>query len=251
MKSNTILAALTSLTLAAPALAGTSASTGKACCVPPMPTADELLGFTLSAGWDSAYIFHGTDVGENLIWQKLEFTKQLTDKLSLNVGEWYGHLFDYTYNELDLYAGLRYNAGPVNLTAGFTYYDYIDGSSLSAQYEPSFSISTNNLPVDLYATYFYDFEVDGTYLEAGMSKTVKINDKISAVAGAAIGYNLGYNTQEDGWNHVGVKLALPISLTKTATLTPYVAGNFALDATEGAFAEDNLFFGGVSLDVKF
>lgn len=216
-----------------------------------MPPAEELLGFTLSAGWDSSYLFHGTDVGDNLIWQKLDYTKQITDKLSFNIGEWYGHLFDYEYNEIDIYTGLRYNAGPVNLTVGFTWYKYLDGSTLDGQYEPSFSISTNNLPVDLYATYYYDFEVDGTYLETGISKTFKINDKVSAVASANVGYNIGYNTDEDGWNHVGVRLAFPISLTKTATLTPYIAGNFALDATKGYFAQDDLFLGGVALDVKF
>ena len=247
-----LTAFLATFALAGSAMAGTkTVGAGKAACCPPMPTADELLGFTLSTGYDSAYLFHGTDVGENLIWQKLEFSKQINDKLSVNIGEWYGHLFDYEYNELDIYGGVRYNAGPVNVTAGFTWYHYFEGSSLDNQYEPFLSISTNNLPVDLYVTYFYDFEVDGSYLEAGVSKTLKLNNSVSLVASANVGYNLGYNTNEDGWNHIGVRVGLPITLTKNATLTPYIAGNFALDATEGFFAEDDLLLGGIALDVKF
>ena len=76
-----LTAFLATFALAGSALAGTStAGAGKAACCPPMPTADELLGFTLSTGYDSAYLFHGTDVGDNLIWQKLEFSKQINDK---------------------------------------------------------------------------------------------------------------------------------------------------------------------------
>lgn len=249
MTKTTIAALAGSLALASTSLAGT-APAGKA-TVPPIPTADELLGFTLSAGYDTAYLFHGTDVGAHLLWEKIEYSRPLNDKLTLTLGQWYGHLFDYEYNELDLYGALTYNAGPVNLAVGFTWYHYFEGSTLDNQYEPSFTISSNGLPVDLYATYFYDFEVDGTYLEAGIAKTIPICPKSNLVLSANVGYNLGYNTNEDGFNHVGVKAAWPISLTKTATLTPYIAGNFALDATEGYFAEDNLLLGGVSVAVKF
>ena len=236
------------LCLAGSAMAGESPAAGKK-PLPPPPAPDSLLGFTLSAGYDTHYLFHGFNVGENLLWEKLEFSLPVTDKLTLTAGQWYGHLFDYTYNELDLYGGLTYNAGPVNLSAGFTWYHYFDGSTLENQYEPYVTVSTNGLPVDFYASYFYDFEVDGTYLEAGLSKTIALNDSISLVPAVILGYNLDYNTPEEGLNHVQVRLGAPIALTKTATLTPYIAGNFALDATDG-YQDDEL-VGGISLAVKF
>jgi hypothetical protein len=250
MTKTQMTALLGSLMLTGTTFAGTAAATGKT-VVPPMPSADELLGFTLTAGWDSTYLFHGVDVGDNWLWSKLDYNLALNDKLSFNLGAFYGHLFDYTYNELDVYGGLTYNAGPVNIGAGFTWYHYFDGSTLENQYEPYLSVSSNGLPVDVYFTGYYDFEVDGTYLETGLSKTIKLCESASLVPSVNVGYNLGYNTDEDGWNHVGVRLALPITLSKTATLTPYIAGNFALDATEGFFAEDNVFLGGISLSVKF
>lgn len=250
MTKTNMIALLGSLALAGTSLAGT-ASTSKGPVVPPIAASDDLLGFSLTAGWDSTYLFHGVNVGDNWLWTKLDYNLALNDKLSFNLGAFYGHLFDFTYNELDVYGGLTYNAGPVNISTGFTWYHYIDGSTLENQYEPYLTISSNGLPVDVYFTGYYDFEVDGTYLETGLSKTIALCDKVSLVPAVNVGYNLGYNTDEDGWNHVGVRLGLPIALSKTATLTPYIAGNFALDATEGYFAEDNVFLGGVSLSVKF
>jgi hypothetical protein len=252
MTKSFFAATLGSLVLAGASFAGTApASCDKCKVVPPMPTAEELLGFSLSAGYDSTYLWHGTDIGDNLIWQKLEFTKNLNDKLSLQIGEWYGHLFDYTYNELDLYGGLKYNAGPVNVTVGFTWYHYFDGSVLENQYEPFVTLSSNGLPVDAYVSYYYETEVAGSYIEAGLSKTIALTDKVSLVPAVNVGYNAGLNTNENDWNHVGVRLALPIALSKNATLLPYIAGNFALSATEGAFAKDDVFLGGVSLSVNF
>ncbi len=253
MTKSIFAATIGSLVLAGSSLAGTTctACSGKGKTLPPMPTADQLLGFSLSAGWDSSYIWHGTDLGDDLIWQKLEYTATLNDKLSLQLGEWYGHLFDYQYNELDLYGGLKYNAGPVNITAGFTWYHYFDGSALKNQYEPFVTLSTNGLPVDAFVSYYYETEVAGSYIEAGISKTIALTDKVSLVPAVVIGYNEGLNTNVNDFNHVGVRLGLPIALTKNATLLPYIAGNFALDATKGAFAQDNLFLGGVSLSVNF
>ncbi|MBP7949855.1 MAG: hypothetical protein KA004_09390 [Verrucomicrobiales bacterium] len=232
------------------ALAGTGKAPGKA-AVPPPPPADELLGFTLSTGFDSHYIFHGVNVGEQLLWEKLEFAMPLTDKLSLTAGQWFGHLFDYTYNELDLYAGLTYAAGPVNVSTGFTWYHYLDGSVLDNQYEPFVTIASATLPVDVYFSYFYDFEVDGHYLELGIGKTFKVNDTLSIVASSSLGYNIGYNSEVDDFNHVGIRLGFPISLSRTATLTPYIGANFALEATEGVGVEDDIFQAGISLAVKF
>jgi hypothetical protein len=248
MTKTQFAALLGSLTMAGTAFAGSAP--GKA-VVPPMPTADELLGFTLSAGYDTDYLFHGTNVGADLLWQKLEYSKALCEKSTLTLGQWYGSLLDYDYNELDIYGSVSYNAGPVNVAVGFTWYHYFEGSVLDNQYEPFVTISSNGLPVDLYASYFYDFEVDGSYIEAGISKTFVLSDTVSLVASANVGYNVDYNTTIDDFNHYGVRIALPIALTKTATLTPYIAGNFALDATEGFFAEDDTILGGVSLAVKF
>jgi hypothetical protein len=238
------------------AFAGTasiaSSGKGKAVAPAPAPAAPAAaLGLTLTGGYDTTYFWHGTRVGDQLWTQKLEYSTALSDKVSLTVGEWYGHLNEYKYNELDLYAALGYNAGPVTVSLGFTYYKYIDGASLDAQYEPSLRISSNSLPVDLYAAYYYETEVAGSYIEVGASKAFKISECLSLVAGANVGYNDGLTTPESGWNHVNVSLALPISLSSSVTFTPYIAGNFAQDATKGLYQDDNILVGGAALAIKF
>ena len=57
-----------------------------------------------------------------------------------------------------------------------------------------------------------------------------------------------YSTEAD-FQHIKLALAFPVKLTATATLTPYVAGNIALDTTED-FTDDEI-YGGVKLSVSF
>jgi hypothetical protein len=139
----------------------------------------------------------------------------------------------------------------VNVLVGFTWYHYFDGASLDNQYEPFITLSTNGLPVDAYVSYYYETEVAGSYFEAGVSKTIALSDKVSLVPAVNVGYNDGLTTSQSGWSHVGVRLGLPIALSKNVTLLPYVAGNFALDATKDQFPENSLFLGGASINVNF
>jgi hypothetical protein len=47
-----------------------------------------------------------------------------------------------------------------------------------------------------------------------------------------------------------VGLSLPIKLTSTATLTPYIAGNFPLGDLDD-LGEDSRVYGGIALSVAF
>jgi hypothetical protein len=181
----------------------------------------------------------------------VEYGTQLSDKVKLSLAGWYGTLGEYTYNEFDAVAALSYNAGPVNLIAGFTWYHYADGAALDNQYEPSIGISSNGLPVDLFATAYYESEVDGYYYEVGAGKTVALTDCIGLRGAVVLGYNDGLTVPGSGLNHVNVMLSAPIALSKSVLLTPYVAGNFAQDATKGLYKDDNIFYGGVSVAISF
>jgi hypothetical protein len=46
-------------------------------------------------------------------------------------------------------------------------------------------------------------------------------------------------------------LSAPIKLTKTATLTPYIAYNISLDTRHSNNTQDSEIFGGVKLGVTF
>jgi hypothetical protein len=241
---------------AASAFAGTPA---KAPAVV-QPAVEEPLGFTLSVGWDSHYIFRGVEFCENLVWSQIDGTIPLTDMLSLNVGAWYGTSADDSgvfnppggsgsFHELDLYAALLADLGPVTVGAKYTAYLYDGDAGPSNINEVGLILSTTVGPLDIIAGAYYDDETDGFYFETGASHTFAVTDRISVVPAALISYADDYYGVS-GFNHVKVGLSTPIKLTGTATLTPYVAYNIPIDALDD-IGEDDQFYGGVALSVSF
>ena len=117
-------------------------------------------------------------------------------------------------------------------------------------------------PVNVTATYAYDFYVNASYAELAVDKTFALSDSTSLVLKAAAGYSIGgYYTVINGagfnegnesvWTHVVLNASLPIALNKTFTLTPYVSYNMSgagRTETKTALAsvgadDDQVFFG--------
>ena len=90
---------------------------------------------------------------------------------------------------------------------------------------------------------------EGWYFETGLNTTIKINDTLSLVPEARITYGESYYGVS-GFNNVLLKLGAPIALTKTATLTPYIAGSIAIDSLK-SLGVDSYLIGGISLTVTF
>lgn len=258
-------AILSSLTLAASAFAG-SAPIGKGPVVPPPAPAPtdgiwSNLNSTLEVGYDSHYIFRGALISKNNVWGQLSTAIPLTEKLSLGLGAWYtSSTDDITYNELDLNAGLTYDFGFVKLGAGYTHYEFFDGSAgdgfgldgaeeAGATLSKSIALGSDRVSLNLNAGYYYDFEVDGQYMEFGIETPIKVTENFSIVPSALVSYGVDYYAPQDGFQHAKVQLAFPVKLTHTATLTPYIAGNFPLDTYEEFY--DNEVYGGVKLSVSF
>lgn len=217
----------------------------------PLPDSGGLvdeIGAEISFGYDSVYMFRGVDFGENLVWSDVNLTLPLADSLELNVGAWYAGLADEDYSELDLYAGLTYNINDsVSVGVGYTHYYF---PRTDADYgEVGATLGYSIAGVDLGLGYYYDFEVEGSYYEVGASYEVALTDSVSLVPGVVVGFGDDYYGVSGG-NHVGLSLGLPIKLTSTATLTPYVAGNLPIDSLDDA-GEDDQVYGGVALTVTF
>jgi hypothetical protein len=266
---------LGALALTAPAFAGTSApaSSGKCskCVAPQVAPAEELLGFTLGVGYDTNYFFRGLEFGENWVTSSLDYTTGIADGVRLDLGANYGHLADSgistsngpSYDRLELGAAVVADLGGAELGLGYTYYHHMGDfgnvlalvdSGLEDGHEVNLNLASKLGIFNVGIGGNYDFAIDGWYLEAAVNTEIVINDWVSLVPGANIGYGIDYTWHLQGvtgvsdFTHVGVSLSLPIKLSKTATLTPYVAGNLPLDGLEGS---DNQLFGGVSLSVKF
>lgn len=243
--------ALLAITLASVGLLAQAGSAPAKNPVIPAPAADDSLGFSLTAGYDSSYIFRGVNFGDNLVSASLSIPVKLTDKLTLTFAPWYGSIAGEEYDELDLFAGFTYDLGFATLGVGYTWY-YFPFSGFETS-EPNITIAKSFSGVNWYAGAYLDTKADnggeGWYFETGLNYPIKLTEKLSLVPEAKISYGDAYYGVS-GFNNVVVKLGLPYALTKTATLAPYIAASFAIDSLSDVGAEDYL-IGGVALTVNF
>ena len=232
----------------------------------------------LTAGYDSEYIYRGLWFSNQNAWYNIGASKKLSDTTTLNALAYYTSSNDRNslYQELDLGASLAYDAGFATLTAGYTYFFFFNGylgGGTGQTFASEFFVSAAKTvgPVNLTATYAYDLYIDAAYGELAVDKTFALTDSTSLVLKAVAGYSFGgYYTNfspangqniggESVWTHVGFNASLPIAISKTATLTPYVAYNVSgagrEESNTGAAAfgsgGDNTVFFGASLKAVF
>ena len=285
-KSALVLAACASLN----AFAGTSAPSGKGgkAVIPPVEEDGALfdtLGATLEVGYDTRYYFRGLWFADNTTWAGLSLSVPLTEQLSLGFGALYTSTVDtlvndlgnddiLDYSELDLSTSLTYDAGFAKIGLVYTHYEFFDTFSgrtangsfastnetgLNSAEEVGLTVATSVGPVNLYGGYYYDFTIGASYAEIGADSPIEITSWLSLVPAVKLGYGFGdYYTafnvagsDDDGLTHVIPSLSAPIKLTKTATLTPYVAYNMSLTTRHLNNSQDNEIFGGVKLGVTF
>lgn len=255
MKIKSLLIPVLSAAFAVSAFAGTPKA--PVVCQP----ADEPLGITSTIGYDTNYVYRGINYAENLVTAAIDGNFAINDMLSINAGAWYGSSADDSfvlggsYQELDLYAALMAKVGAATVGLKYQHYFFMgDGSALADIDEIGLLFAIAAGPLDVVAGAYYDFTAEGFYFETGVSHTFVINDRISLVPAALISYAAGFHDKTyygiDGFCHVKLSLSAPIKLTKTATLTPYIAGNLPIDDLD-ALGEESRVYGGVSLSVSF
>ncbi len=223
--------------------------------VPPLPAVEPESAFSaeVSLGYDTFYIFRGEELFEQVVWGQVEIGVSLTDDLSLTLTPWYLSGIDDDYTELDLLASLTYDAGFAEFTAGYAGYIYPRGSfggneGIDDEHEATLGVSKTFGIFEVSTLAAYNFDRDGTYLEAGVGASFELCHAVALEPSVAVGYSSNYFA-EDGFTHVLLTLALPVQLTETATLTPYIAGNLPLEVLEEN--QDAELFGGVALAVSF
>ena len=289
-KSALVLAACASLN----AVAGTSAPSKAV--VPTAPAEDgalfDTVGASLAVGYDTRYYQRGLYRADNTLNVGLGLDIPLTEQLALNLGAKYINSLqnrqvaglDTEFSELDLSAGLSYDTGAAVIGLVYNRYEYLDGFSgsingfnlggnsefgINAANEVGLTVATTLGPVNFNAGYFYDFTIGGSYAQVGADLPIEITPWLSLVPAIQLGYGFDYYTlpqiggRSSGLTHVIPSLSAPIKLTKSATLTPYIAYNISLDSRHNAAgaassaglvnanAQDNEFFGGVRLSVSF
>lgn len=262
MKLNSLLAALLSTTIAGSAFAGVAAdnSKGGKCCQP-AAVEDNGLGFTVAVGYDTNYIFRGVQFAEHLVSGSIDYVLPITPALSLDLNAWYGasagdHAAAFagggSYGELDLSAWLQYEvAKDTKIGLKYTWYDYVGnaGKNVKDVNELGLTLTTKVAGFDFLAGAYHDWTAEGWYFEYAVSRTFEINSWLSIQPGVLVSHANHYYGVSGG-NHVKPWLAAPIKLSKTATLTPYIAGNLPIGSLD-SLGEKSRVYGGVSLSVTF
>lgn len=271
-KSALVLASCASLS----AFAGTPSAKAP---VAPLPEEDgalfDTLGAELAAGYDTHYYFRGLWFSDNTTWAGINLSVPLSEQVSLGFASLYTSTAgqgEFDYSELDLGTSLSYDAGYATYGLAFTHYEFSDGFSGTKAGEPNgegegnitsaqeigLTVATSVGPVNLYGGYFYDLRISGSYFEVGADLPVEVTPWLSLVPSVKVGYGIDYYTSgvneastPSGFTHVLPTLAAPIKLTKSATLTPYIAYNLSLGARHTLNSRDSEIFGGVKLGVTF
>lgn len=211
---------------------------------------------SVAVGYNTSYIFRGVNYGDNQVTAQIDYAIEGTP---LAIGAWYGNPTSgrgqnqLHTDELDLYATVSHSFGSIDAWLGYTAYLFPEtgGGRLgnSSTNEIGTGVGMAAGPIDLAIAGYYDFNIEGYYFDITAGHSFQISDMLSLDLSAGISYSVDYFASGGNFNSILLVAALPIALTDTATLKPYVAGNFALDAISDY--QDDQIFGGISLSVKF
>jgi len=252
MKFNPLTKALVfvaGLAAVAATSSGGTATSGKAIKQVTPPVEEESWWHaSLSAGYDSLYMFRGIDVldGDSLVTVDLNFTAY-----NFTLGAWYG--FDAgsgDYNELDLYASYAWSLGPVAISGGVIGYLYPDDDGADTL-EVFASLTTDKIEwiTPTFSAYWDVDAIEGGYLEFKLSRSFEIVENISFDPYALVSYDLEYNSSDTDWNNVQVGASLPIKMSENIAISPYIAYSWALSAIDER-QEDEL-WGGAKITFSF
>ena len=205
----------------------------------------EDIGAEVSVGYDTDYMFRGVNLGQDLLWSDVNVSTSLSDGLDLGVGAWYANVADDAGNdELDIYAGLSTSMGDMSVDLGATYYYYPDPTAGEGTLEFGIGLGTSAGPIDPSLGLYYDIDLEAAYYEVGAATSFDLTDTMAVDVGGAIG-----NADGDTLTALTFTIGVPITLSDSASLSPYVGVNIPLDDYEDEFGDD--IYSGLSLTVGF
>ena len=245
----------------------------------------------VQVGYSNLYEFRFVDVGDDLIDVSINLAYD-AGPVTLTGGAWYGSWNEDSFGlgpaggapdtELDLFAGVGYSLGPVDLEVGWIYYYFQDQSNNPVAAAAGVQSNTAEIylsvsgeiawGINAGTTLFYDYDAaSGLYIDTSVSKSFKIQDGLGLNLSGGFGYADGHGLQgqrntgfaggtRDGFQGWYVGAELPWEFREGVTLTPYVKytnadsdlnTNLIGAAPPFADAGQNFFIFGMKLGVTF
>ena len=134
--------------------------------------------------------------------------------------------------------------GDMSVDLGATYYYYPDPTAGEGTLEFGIGLGTCAGPIDLSLGLYYDIDLVAAYYEVGAATSFDLTDTMAVDVGGAIG-----NADGDTLTALTFTIGVPITLSDSASLSPYVGVNIPLDDYEDI--EDDTIYSGLSLTVGF
>lgn len=215
--------------------------------------ADHPIGAAISIGFDSRYVSEGRDNldGDSLLHGTLELNVH-----DLSFGVWYADSPENPYNEFNLWLEYGFRLGDVDFHVGFNHLRFPDDNSHDN--EIGIGASYGELPWGLSAGVdaYYSFAVEGTFLEAALTRAFTPCDWLTLEPGIVLGRNEGYvSSGHRGANHVAAVISAMVPLGDQVELTSYLSYNMAIDSDPIRSPDDALLkdflYGGLAVSFVF
>lgn len=232
-------------------------------------------GFSLSATMDvySAYVWRGCVVNDRPVWQPGgTATYDTGDYGSFSANVWAN--FDITdrnnhragggLNEVDYTVSYAIDVGPFSLSAGHIWYTFpkVNGKDYyGSTREVYATVAYNNDIVTPFLKAYYDYEAaEGFYGNAGLTKSIEINDQFSVGAEVSLGagdsdYMDCYFASDDtGLADFNAAVFCSYALTDNVSVGARLAWMSLIDSDardNEVYWDEDLLWGGVNLAASF
>ncbi len=232
-------------------------------------TFTENVDVSFFVGYDTNYIFRGTDFGNDLY----SFGVDLSGSSDLGF-DWYAGVWRGSYNndglsggsgpdedETDIYGGISKDLGFVTVSAGILHFSFDSNSGdvntenfigSTDTTELVFGLSKSVGPIDLAFTWYEDIDAfDSTYIEFTVGHSRELSDKLT------LNLEAGWSNYDDfagangdeAYSFTSVSAGIDYALNDNMTLSSYIAAEFTDGAsgTNTPNTTDDEIYGGISL----
>ncbi|MEI6032889.1 MAG: serine hydrolase domain-containing protein [Verrucomicrobiae bacterium] len=236
---------------------------------------------SLSAGWDSLYMFRGVNAlrdggryGAGIAWADLNVTWSPTDEDSLSADLWHClSTHGAAYREFDASLAYTRTLGDLSLTAGYSFYfGYAPQNFFSHELSAvaAYELAAGPATITPSLSYYFNIGPDSgdgqgfaksgsSFLLFRVDGHLPVFRKIVALEPwGALGMNFQYNARTgsdgepvpfSGANNLEFGLSVPFKITRSLTVSGYAAYSRALAGL--AETSSDTFWGGGSVTVSF
>ena len=258
-----------------------------ACAVRAQEEAGSPLSFDATADVYSAYVWRGMVLDKHAVLQpSAKANLNLGDAGTISAKVWMnwdisqksGHAPQPTrtgggINELDFWLSYSIDVGPVSLDAGHIWYTFPGNSWPNHSYsteEVYLRAAYNNDVITPYIGVWYDYNfADGFYGKAGLSKEVKVNDRLAVGGDLSLGAGASHfvaaytgNAVHDGaLADANAKLYTSFKLNDTFAIGATLAYTYIVDSdlrdlfnaagSDNFIGHGGILWGGINLSASF